>query len=180
MRCVRVSCDGRPSWMLSARRVSYGLQRRRAMAVPCLADGGAAAIYRASMITTWSYVLMACVQRGAPSNPAQLPRVSSAVSTFRATVSNAVYPCVAEDSNAFQTCGRHPPCADAARCHEDCGEWGGWMPRCCEKGAGGYSARSAGRISSQQPSGSSMKYSPMASFTWQMQPISSCNARAAS
>ena len=21
----------------------------------------------------------------------------------------------------------HPPCADAARCHEDCGEWGGWM-----------------------------------------------------
>ena len=157
VRCVRVSCDGRPSWMLSARRVSYGLQRRRTMAVPCLADGGAAAISRASMITTRSYVSMACVQRGAPSNPAQLPRVSSAVSTFRATVSNAVYPCVAEYSNAFQKCGRHPPCADAARCHEDCGEWGGWMPRCCEKGAGGYSARSAGRISSQQPSGSSMK-----------------------
>ena len=113
VRCVRVSCDGRPSWMLSARRVSYGLQRRRTMAVPCLADGGAAAISRASMITTRSYVSMACVQRGAPSNPAQLPRVSSAVSTFRATVSNAVYPCVAEDSSEFQTRGtrlaRMPP-----------------------------------------------------------------------
>lgn len=83
------------------------------MAVPCLADDGAAAISRASMITTWSYVSMTCVQRGAPSNPVRLPRVSSAVSTFRAAVSSAVLALFVNGFNAFQTCGRHPLCADA-------------------------------------------------------------------
>lgn len=86
-----------PSWGSSARRRRRG-GRCRAMAVPC-SPMAASPLRRTSMITSWSYVSMVCVQRAVPSNLARFQRRSSAVSTIRATVSSALSMRLARASN---------------------------------------------------------------------------------
>lgn len=98
-----------PSWGSSARRRRCG-GRCRAMAVPC-SPMAASPLCRTSMITSWSYVSMACVQRALPSNLARFQRASSAVSTFRAAVSNADRMRFPRGSHAVPTPIPHSPIA---------------------------------------------------------------------
>lgn len=88
--------------------VADGGGRCRAMAVPC-SPMAASPLRRTSMITSWSYVSMACVQRAVPSNLARFQRRSSAVSTILATVSSALSTRLARASNMRAASVRHVP-----------------------------------------------------------------------
>lgn len=147
--------------------------RCRAMAVPC-SPMAASPLCRASMITSWSYAQMAHIQRVALSILARFLRCSNAVSTLRTLVSNAVPTSCTYESSANRTSLLRRPFVSAhfsPCCRIRVFKSGGTRTkrappgsifRCVDAPAwlsrrGRYSACVAGRISNQQPSGSSMK-----------------------